>query len=80
MNTLEVSVRYSNQIKLIEVTINLEDHNPVVPCYTMKKQGFGSKLPGKNFDLGFDILHSPKKVSWNPHALRNKDDPFQKSS
>ncbi|ESQ39483.1 hypothetical protein EUTSA_v10001272mg [Eutrema salsugineum] len=33
----------------------------------------GTDLPGKDFILGFDILHSLKRVSWHPKGLKHKN-------
>ncbi|KAL9241030.1 hypothetical protein vseg_015190 [Gypsophila vaccaria] len=43
------------------------------PGYKLKTKVYGSDLPGKDFILGFDILHGPKRVSWHPKGLKHKN-------
>jgi len=39
----------------------------------IKAKVYESELPGKYFILGFDVLHSFKRVSWHPKGLKHKN-------
>ncbi|GAA0146586.1 hypothetical protein LIER_06505 [Lithospermum erythrorhizon] len=43
------------------------------PRYTIKARVYGSNLPRKDILLGFDILHSLKRISWHPKGLKHKN-------
>ncbi|ESQ51075.1 hypothetical protein EUTSA_v10023188mg, partial [Eutrema salsugineum] len=53
--------------------INKPIHIQLFPGYMVKSKVYGSDLPGKDFILGFDILHSLKIVSWHPKGLKHKN-------
>ncbi|XP_023638422.1 uncharacterized protein LOC111830501 [Capsella rubella] len=72
-NTCSVSFKAANgqtfHISLVSKPIYIQ----LFPGYMIKTKVYGSELPGKDFILGFDVLHSLQRVTWHPKGLRHKN-------
>ncbi|ESQ50196.1 hypothetical protein EUTSA_v10002230mg [Eutrema salsugineum] len=59
---------FHSHISLISKPIHIQ----LFPGYMVKSKVYGCDIPGKDFILGFDILHSLKRLSWHPKGLKHK--------